>query len=242
MFEISEDSPSDPIAKKPTEEQLTWACTVAVAQEKLVEAYKLDALCYYYHGADGNEYEKLQSGFILGHSLLTAKGIPCAGEGDLKTALAMKICDLLGTGGSFSEIVVTDYVHGTILLGHDGPFHIAISDGKPILRGLGLYHGKKGAGISVEAKVKTGPITTLNVTQTGEGKLKFITSEGESTSGEIMRIGNTQTPVKFSAHPDDYMSKWFAQAPTHHCAMSIGHNASVFQKVAEMLGIENVVL
>jgi L-arabinose isomerase len=242
MFEISEDSPSDPIAKKPTEEQLTWACTVAVAQEKLVEAYKLDALCYYYHGADGNEYEKLQSGFILGHSLLTAKGIPCAGEGDLKTALAMKICDLLDTGGSFSEIVVTDYVNGTILLGHDGPFHIAISDGKPILRGLGLYHGKKGAGISVEAKVKTGPITTLNVTQTGEGKLKFITSEGESTSGEIMRIGNTQTPVKFSLHPDDYMSKWFAEAPTHHCAMSIGHNASLFQKVAEMLGIENVVL
>jgi L-arabinose isomerase len=242
MFEISGDSPSDPIAKKPTDEQMSWSAKVAVAQEKLVRAYDLDSLTYYYHGAPGNDYEKLQAGFILGHSLLTAKGIPCAGEGDLKTALAMKICDILGVGGSYSEIVVVDYDDQTILLGHDGPFHIAISDGKPILRGMGLYHGKQGTGISVEAKVKRGPVTTLNVTQTYNGKLKLIISEGESTDGPIMKIGNTQTPVKFSLHPDEYMEKWFQEAPTHHCAMSIGHNSRQFQKVAELLNLESVVL
>jgi L-arabinose isomerase len=240
MFEISGDSPSDPIARKPSEEQLEWSCRVAAAQEKLVREYDLDALTYYYHGAKGNDYEKLQSGFIVGHSLLTASGIPCAGEGDLKTALAMKICDILGIGGSFSEIVVVDYEDETILLGHDGPFHIAISEGKPILRGMGLYHGKQGSGVSVEAKVKTGPITTLNVTQTGDGKLKMIVSEGESTDGPIMRIGNTQTPVKFRKHPDDYMEQWFAEAPTHHCAMSIGHNARLLQKVGYVMGINTV--
>lgn len=242
MFEISVDSPSDPIAKMPSEEQMEWSCKVAVAQEKMVREYDLDALTYYYHGAPGNYYEKLQAGFIVGHSLLTARGIPCAGEGDLKTAVAMKIADILGTGGSFSEIVVVDYEDETILLGHDGPFHMAISDGKPILRGMGLYHGKQGTGVSVEAKVKTGPITTLNVTQTGDGKLKFIISEGESTDGNIMRIGNTQTPVKFRKHPDEYMEQWFMEAPTHHCAMSIGHNAPLFQKVAEIMNLHHTTL
>lgn len=242
MFEISGDSPSDPIAKMPSEEQMEWSCKVAVAQEKMVREYDLDALTYYYHGAPGNYYEKLQAGFIVGHSLLTARGIPCAGEGDLKTAVAMKIADILGTGGSFSEIVVVDYEDETILLGHDGPFHMAISDGKPILRGMGLYHGKQGTGVSVEAKVKTGPITTLNVTQTGDGKLKFIISEGESTDGNIMRIGNTQTPVKFRKHPDEYMEQWFMEAPTHHCAMSIGHNAPLFQKVAEIMNLHHTTL
>ncbi|MED1793667.1 L-fucose/L-arabinose isomerase family protein [Brevibacillus nitrificans] len=242
MFTISEDSPADPIAKRPTEEQMQWACRVAAAQEKLVREYDLDALTYYYHGAPGSEYEKLQGGFIVGHSLLTARGIPCAGEGDLKTAVAMKICDILGTGGSYSEIVVVDYEDETILLGHDGPFHIAISEGKPVLRGMGLYHGKQGTGVSVEAKVKTGPVTTLNVTQTGEGKLKMIISEGESTNGPIMKIGNTQTPVKFRQHPDDYMEKWFQEAPTHHCAMAIGHQAKLFQKVAELMEISQVTL
>ena len=160
----------------------------------------------------------------------------------MKTALAMKICDLLGVGGSFSEIVVVDYEDETILLGHDGPFHVAIAEGKPILRGMGLFHGKQGTGVSVEAKVKTGPVTTLNVTQTGDGNLKLIISEAESTSGPIMNIGNTQTPVRFREHPDAYMRRWFAEAPTHHCAMSIGHNAGVFEKTGELLGCPTVVL
>ncbi|MDG0791560.1 L-fucose/L-arabinose isomerase family protein [Cohnella ginsengisoli] len=242
MFELSGDSPSDPIARQPTTEQLEWSCRVAAAQEKLVREYDLDALSYYYHGAPGGAYEKLQGGFIVGHSLLTARGIPCSGEGDLKTAVAMKICDILGTGGSFSEIVVTDYVDGTILLGHDGPFHIAIAEGKPILRGMGLYHGKQGTGVSVEAKVASGPVTTLNVTQTGDGRLKLISSEGESTDGPIMRIGNTQTPVRFREHPDAYMTKWFAEAPTHHCALSVGHNASLFEKVGQLLQMKHVTL
>jgi len=242
MFEISEDSDADPIAKKPSPEQLEWSCKVALAQEKMVKSYGLDSLTYYYHGAPGNAYEKLQSGFILGHSLLTAKGIPCSGEGDLKTAIAMKICDLLGKGGSYTEIVVTDYENGTILLGHDGPFHIQIADRKPILRGMGLYHGKSGSGISVEAKVKTGPVTTLNVTQTIEGKLKLIVSEGYSIDGPTMKIGNTMTPVRFNTHPDAFMEAWFREAPTHHCAISIGHNASLFNKVGELLGIEVVTI
>ncbi|MDX9753167.1 MAG: L-fucose/L-arabinose isomerase family protein, partial [bacterium] len=152
MFVISEDSPADPLAKKPTPDQLDWSCTVAVAQEKLVREFDLDALTYYYRGDAGNEYERIQEAFILGHSLLTAQGIPCSGEGDMKTAIAMKIADILGVGGSYSEIVTCDYVEKAILLGHDGPFHISIAAKKPILRGMGLYHGKWGSGVSVEAQ------------------------------------------------------------------------------------------
>jgi L-arabinose isomerase len=242
MFTISDDSPADPLARKPTEAQLAWACRVAAAQELLVQEFDLDALCYYYHGAPGADDERIQAGGIVGHSLLTARGVPCAGEGDLKTTVAMKICDTLGVGGSFSEIVVVDYDDGTIVLGHDGPFHIAIAEGRPILRGMGLYHGKQGTGVSVEAKVRRGAITTLNLTQTGDGCLKLISSEGESTDGPIMQIGNTQTPVRFREHPDAYMARWFAEAPTHHCAMAVGQQASLFDKVAELLNLPHSVL
>ena len=240
MFEISEDSPSDPLARRPAPEQLEWSARVAAAQERMVADFALDALAYYYHGADDNDYERLQSGFIVGHSLLTANGVPCSGEGDIKTALAMKICDLLGTGGSFCEIVTTDYLRGTILMGHDGPFHLAIAKGRPILRGLGLYHGKRGCGVSVEAKVMDGPVTTLGVTQTGDGKLKFIVSEAEATDDPIMTIGNTQTHVRLGVDPDTWYERWLVEAPTHHFAMSVGHNASLFAKVADLLGVKFV--
>ncbi len=242
FFTIGEADASDPLARIPSDEQLDWSAKVAAAQERLVLEYGLDALTYYYHGAPGSDYERIQSGFIVGHSLLTAKGIPCAGEGDLKTCLAMKICDIAGKGGSFCEIVVTDYIDGTILCGHDGPFHLDIADGKPILRGMGLYHGKQGSGISVEAKVKAGPVTNLGCTQTVDGKLKLIITEAQATDGRIMTIGNTQTPVKFSKDPDSFMDEWFAEAPTHHFAMSTGHNAALFEKTASLLGINSVTL
>lgn len=240
FFQISGDSPSEPIARKPTQEQLEWSCKVAAAQERMVREYDLDGLAYYYHGSEANDYEKLQSGFIVGHSLLTAAGIPCAGEGDLKTALAMKICDILGVGGSFSEIVAVDYEEGSIIMGHDGPFHISISDGKPALRGMGIYHGKRGSGVSVEANVKSGSVTTLGITQTGDGKMKLIISEAQAVSAQILMIGNTQTHIKFDCSPDEYMDRWFAEAPIHHCALSVGHNQSLFYKTAEILGLNKV--
>jgi L-arabinose isomerase len=239
FFRIEGDSAADPIAKRPTPEQMKWSAKVAAAQERMVREYGLDSLSYYYHGADGNAYENLQSGFIVGHSLLTAMGVPCAGEGDIKTALAMKICDSLDTGGSFCEIVAVDYEMGTIILGHDGPFHIKISDGKPILRGMGVYHGKRGSGVSVEANVVSGGVTMLGVTQTRDGRLRMITSEGEAVKAPILTVGNTQTHVRFGTDPDSYMDRWFAQAPTHHLAMSVGKNAGLFAKVAEMLDIEH---
>ena len=240
FFEISGDSPSDPRVRRPTEEQLRWSATVAAAQYRMVREYDLDALSYYYHGSDENHYEQVQSGFIVGHSLLTADGIPCAGEGDIKTCAAMKICDTLGLGGSFSEIVAMDYVHNTMLLGHDGPFHISISNGRPMLRGMGVYHGKKGTGVSVEAKVRPGPVTMLGLTQLANGRLRFIASEGEAKQLPILTIGNTQTHIDFGMDLDAYMDEWFRCAPTHHCAMSVGHNAALFEKVAELLGAEFV--
>lgn len=240
FFVISGDSPSDPIARKPTDEQLDWACRIAAAQERMVRSRRLDALSYYYHGADDNHYERMQGGFIVGHSLLTAKGVPCAGEGDIKTNVAMKICDILGTGGSFTEIVAMDYLSNTMLLGHDGPFHISISDGKPTLRGMGVFHGKRGSGVSVEANVISGPVTTLGLTQTRGGKLRLIASEGIAVKNPILTIGNTQTHVDFGMPLDDYMDEWFAQAPTHHCAMSVGHNAALFRKAAELMDVEFV--
>ena len=72
-----------------------------------------------------------------------------------------------------------------MILGHDGPFHFAISNGKPILRGMGVYHGKRGSGVSVEAKVRPGAVTTLGVTQTRDGRLKFNISEGEAIDAPI---------------------------------------------------------
>ena len=236
FFAVSGDSPSDPIAKKPDEAQLAWAAKVACAQERMVLDRNLDSVSYYYHGRE-DYFEEIQSGFIVGYSMLNARGIACAGEGDIKTALAMKIADICGRGGSFCEIVAADFNRNTMILGHDGPFHFAISKEKPILRGMGVYHGKRGSGISVEAKVQPGPVTTLGITQTADGKLRFNVSEGEAIDAPILLNGNTSTHIRFDRDPAAYMDEWFTHAPTHHLALSVGHNAALFKKIADLMDI-----
>ena len=179
------------------EEDVRWAARVAAGLDRLTAEFALDGLTYYYRGMDGNQYERLAAGLILGNSLLTARGIPASGEGDLKTCLAMMILDRFGAGGSYTEFYAMDFVEQFVLMGHDGPGHLAISDSRPVLRGLGLYHGKRGCGVSVEFKVKTGPVTLVGMTQTAEGRLKMIAAEGESIAGPILKIGNTNSRLRF---------------------------------------------
>ena len=238
IFEISEDSPSDPLAKKPTPEALEWSCRVAVGLDHLTADFDLDGLTYYYRGVGGNRYEQLGAGLILGCSLLTARGIPCSGEADLKNCQAMKIMDLLGAGGSYTELYAMDFRHHFILMGHDGPFHVAIAEGKPVLRGLGLYHGKAGHGVSVEASVHKGPITVLALTQTHDGRLKFLAAEGKSLAGERLKIGNTNSRLRFGLEPAAFLNAWCSEGPTHHCALGVGHVLGKIEKVAWLTGLE----
>jgi len=220
-----------------TDEALAWAARVAAGLDRLVEDFQLNGLTYYYRGLAGNRYEQLGAGVILGNSLLTARGVPASGEGDLKTCLAMKIMDSLGAGGSFTEFYAMDLREQFVLMGHDGPAHLAISGRRPVLRGLGLYHGKRGHGVSVEFNVKTGPVTLLGVTQTADGSLKLITAEGESIPGPIMKIGNTNSRLRFPLGPAQFVNQWCEQGPTHHCALGVGHNHAAIAKVAQLLGL-----
>ena len=238
IFDISEDSPSDPLAIKPSAGALNWAYRVAVGLDKLVEDFELDGLTYYYRGLDHNEYECIGASFALGCSLLTARGVPCSGEGDLKNCHVMKILDTFGAGGSYSEVAAMDFRENFILAGHDGPFHIAIAEGQPLLRGLSLYHGKYGEGVGVETQVKHGPITLLAMTQTRQGNLKLLATQGESIPGPILQIGNTYSRLNFSLRPAEFMDTWCREGPTHHFALGVGHILPKIEKFANLASLE----
>jgi L-arabinose isomerase len=236
MFDFADPS-DDPIAGPIEPEALDWSARVAVGLDRLAADFDLDGLTYYYRGAAGNEAERLGAGVIVGNSLLTARGIPTAGEGDLKTNVAQLILDRLGAGGSYTEYYALDLSEGFVLMGHDGPGHVAIAQERPTLRALRLYHGKSGAGLSVEFKVRYGAITIVGCTQTADGRLKLIVAEGESIPGETLRIGNTNSRLRFSLGPAELLEGWCAEGPTHHVALGVGHRADEVAKVASLLGL-----
>jgi L-arabinose isomerase len=202
----------------------------------------LDGLAYYYEGEPDSPIRRLVTNLIVGNSLLTAAGFPMCGESDLKTCIAMLIEDRLDIGGSFAEFHHIDFQEGFVLVGHDGPHHINIAEGKPVLRSLLKYHGKPGSGASVEFRIKDGPITMLSIGITYGGRFKFIIAEGESVRGPIPPTGNTNTRGFFKPDVRTFLKRWVAEGPTHHFALGIGHHAHLIQQVGEMLGLETAIV
>src|SRR3954465_8528421 len=209
MFAFADPS-DDPIAGPIEDDALDWSARVAVGLDALVEDFELDALTYYYRGVGGNEAERLGAGVIVGNSLLTARGIPTAGEADLKTNLAQLILDRLGAGGPSTRDYAVALRRGFVLMGRAGRGQVAIAQEQPTLRALKLYHGKSGAGLSVEFKVRYGPVTIVGCTQTEDGRLKLLAAEGESIPGETFRIGNTNSRLRFGLGPAEFLERWCA--------------------------------
>ncbi|HEY3330430.1 MAG TPA: L-fucose/L-arabinose isomerase family protein [Capsulimonadaceae bacterium] len=236
------DPGSDPIATKLTDHDLEIAAKAAVALDGLIADKQLDGLAYYYEGRPGSEIRTAVTNLIVGNSLLTSAGFPMCGEFDIKTCIAMLIMDRLDIGGSFAEFHPIDFARDSVLVGHDGPHHINIAASRPVLRSLNRYHGKPGSGASVEFQIRQGPITMLSIGMRADGKFKFVIAEGESVRRPIPPTGNTNTHGVFKPDVRTFLKRWVAEAPTHHFALGIGHHAAELVEIANILGIESVVV
>jgi L-arabinose isomerase len=197
-------------------------------------------MAYYYKGIEGSDNYDTLSSIIVGTSLLTGRGIPIAGEYEIKNAQAMKIMDAFGAGGSFTEYYAMDFKEDVVLMGHDGPGHIAIAEGKTRVKPLEVYHGKVGQGLSIEMTVKNGPVTLLSVVENGKGGLFLLVAQGESVQGPILEIGNTNSRYKFPIGARQFVQQWNSHGPAHHCAVGVGRIASKLKKLAALLDIECV--
>ncbi|MES2808346.1 MAG: arabinose isomerase [Bacteroidota bacterium] len=228
QFDVQDDCPVD---------ELHRAARTAVALDKLVAKYNLGSLAYYHKGSGNAVNEDTMTSIILGASLQTGSNVPVAGEYEIKNAQAMKIMDSFGAGGSFTEYYAMDFNDDVVLMGHDGPCHTAIAEGKIKVKPLQVYHGKVGKGLSVEMSVKHGPVTLLSVVETGDGKLMLLVAEAESVPGPILEIGNTNSRYKFSIGARAFTESWNAHGPAHHCAIGKGHVASKIDKLGKLLGI-----
>jgi L-arabinose isomerase len=220
------------------EHEVRRAARTAAALQQLVTAKRLDMMAYFYKGTGVEENEETMSSVILGTSMLTGRGVPIAGEYEVKNVLAMKMMDLLGAGGSFTEFYAMDFADDAVLMGHDGPGHIGIAEGKIRVRPLEVYHGKVGSGLSVEMSVKHGPVTLLSVVDDREKGFSLLVAEGESVAGPILEIGNTNSRYRFPLGARGFVEAWNARGPAHHCAVGTGHVGATLRKVATLLGME----
>lgn len=218
-----------------TNEHMRVSAQIAVAYDEVIHKHDIFAFGYFWWG-EKELITQLRAQSGLAVSRLAAMGRPGVTEGDVKTAMAMKILELLGGGGMFVEFFAMDLDENSLLLGHDGPGNIAIAKGRPRLMHLETHHGKSGHGLGIDFDVPEGPVTLLNLTQFDAGEtFKLIYTLGEVTDGPILQIGNPNARVKIERPIHDFMDAWCQQGPSHHVALGVGDHGQALEAFAEAM-------
>lgn len=213
---------------------------IAVAFETVVKKHGIDAFGYYWWGQTP-KVTQLRAASALAVSRLSALGCPGVTEGDVKTAMALKVMELLGGGGMFAELICMDFEENFIMMGHDGPGNISVAQHKPVIKHLDVHHGKTGEGFGIDFSLRPGPVTLLNLTDRYDGdRFKMIYSVGEVLEGDTLSIGNPNCRVRTQKPIHQFIDAWCQQGPSHHMALGLGNLADEIEVFAEAAGFKAV--
>jgi len=221
-----------------TDEHLSESAEIAVAFDEVIRRHDISAFGYYWWG-EKERITALRSQSALAVSRLAALGRPGVTEGDVKTAMAMKVLDLLGGGGMFVEFFAMDFDDGSLLVGHDGPSNISMAQGRPTLQHLDVHHGKSGRGLGIDFAIPEGPVTLLNLSEFDAGAtFRLLYAPAEVVPGTVLKIGNPNCRVRPPLPIPEFMDAWCRQGPSHHMALGLGDHGEELEAFAEAMGFE----
>ena len=208
-----------------------------VAFEQWVKDEKLGLIASHYDGYATGKAGVLDSMLIPAFSMLIKQGTACAVEGDMKVAMAMSIMKTISGTGQLAEMYSIDFNDDIAIIGHSGSGDADISDKKPTMKIVKVFHGKTGGGYLTQFYPYLGPVTYLAITQDGDGHFKFVVAEGVNEPGKILSFGDTNMRTRFTCGAREFVTRWSECGPTHHFAAATGRHIDTILKVAKIFNV-----
>ena len=157
--------------------------------------------------------------------------------GDMKVAMAMSILKTISGTGQLSEMYSIDFNDDICIIGHSGSGDADISDKKPTMKIVKVFHGKTGGGYLTQFYPYTGPVTYLAITQDADGHFRFVVAEGVNEEGKILSFGDTNMRTRFTCGAREFVNRWSEAGPTHHMAAATGRHIDTILKVAKIFNV-----
>ena len=156
---------------------------------------------------------------------------------DMKVAMAMSILKTISGTGQLSEMYSIDFNDDICIIGHSGSGDADISDKKPTMKIVKVFHGKTGGGYLTQFYPYTGPVTYLAITQDADGHFRFVVAEGVNEEGKILSFGDTNMRTRFTCGAREFVNRWSEAGPTHHMAAATGRHIDTILKVAKIFNV-----
>ncbi len=215
---------------------------LALALESVVKEHRFDAFTAF----DQVWLTDPRVGIIpsYGTGRLCEIGIPASPEGDVNTAVAQLILQELAGQATTLENYVIDFDSQAVMFSHDGHGNPALgTPGAVKVKHSIYYHGVHGYGAGLEFAYQPGPITNLALVTVGQGRWRFVISEGQLLPFPPRSISAPQTLFKHDTLPiAEWCDAWLRAGATHHMGAAQGRWTAHLLHLARMLGIEAVVV
>lgn len=180
------------------------------ALKSLVEEYALEALAV-------KCYTTYMGKVCLGYSLLAEEGIVGSCEGDVTSALTMKILyELSEKPINNTDLLYLDEKKNTILFSHCGSSGFSIAEGDIELAPVRLAE----TGVCTRFLMKTGKVTVVNICGHGE-QLRMAVMVGEAIPCGMEFPGNPMV-VRFEKDVEQINEEIMANGIGHHWMIGYG--------------------
>jgi L-arabinose isomerase len=239
--EVAKQIMSQFVADGPKQNDVSKACRLGIAMEKLADKYKLHGLS---HLCQHFIHVVTETTPCYANSRLIEKGIMVTCEGDIGNLVSMCILhQLTGDVAYHGEWGMFDVKENAMLFIHHGAGspRLAKSSSDVNITPTGERWGFTGEGTSFRYVGKPGPVTLSSLIFDKDGWKMLITG-GEVIEVPCRPYWGEQFTIKVDRPVKEYLECLCREGVTHHAAMVYGDVRWKLEKLADLLQVRKFIL